>query len=253
MAGLLSLSTIDYPGLPSCVLFLKGCPFSCPFCYNYGLLEPEDKMDIDTVFQKVKECLGHRPYRFARYGLASAVVFSGGEPLMSPDVVRTIASRLKAEAKTKLDTNGFYPRELRSLLKEGLLDFVAIDFKGSPEQYEDGAIIGNKTVGPSAIQNLRRSIELCARAGVGIEIRTTIVPGMNDSGETIAAIAKEVPDGATYVLQQFTGSMGTLDKSFEKLCAISREEMLVLGKKAREILAGTVKIRTIENGEEVVE
>lgn len=245
MAELLSLSTIDYPGKPSCVVFLKGCPFRCPFCYNYGLLEPEDKIDTDALFQKARECLK----------VAGAVVFGGGEPLMSAEAVWKIASGIRNEfagTKIKLDTNGFFPRELHGLLKEGLLDFVALDFKGSPGQYENGAIIGNKNLGPLAIQNLRRSIELCARTGVEIEIRTTIVPGMNDSGETIASIAREVPGRATYVLQQFTGSVGTLDKGFEKLGAIGRGEVLGLGRKAKEIFAGTVKIRTLENGEETV-
>ncbi len=243
MPEILPLSTVDYPGLPSCVLFFHGCPFRCPFCHNPRLLEPEENVDIDLVFKKVREC----------HGLASAVVFSGGEPLMSADAVGKIASGIRkefGEVKMKLDTNGFYPRELHTLLKGGLLDFVAIDFKGSPEQYETGAIIGNEKLGPPAIQNLRRSMELCARTSVEIEIRTTVVPGMNDSAETIAAIAREVPPKAAYVLQQFSGSGGILDPALEKVGTVGREKLLTLGKVAKEAFAGTVKMRTLEGGEE---
>lgn len=250
MPEILSMSTVDYPGLPACVIFFRGCPFRCPFCHNALLLEPEEDVNIDGVFQKARESLGR---------LASAIVFGGGEPLMSAEAVEKIASRVRKEftdAKLKLDTNGFYPRELHLLLKAGLLDFVALDFKGSPEQYEEGTIIGNEKLGPVAIQNLRRSIALCAKMpDVEMEIRTTVVPGLNDSAETIAAIANEVRGNATcYVLQQFSGSGGLLDPGLVgKTGIISREKLLALGKTARKTLAGgTVKIRTIENGEETV-
>lgn len=247
MPEILSLSTVDYPGLPACVIFFRGCPFRCPFCHNPGLLEPEEKVNIEEVFQKVRECLK----------IAGAVVFGGGEPLMSAETVGKIASMVRKEftnAKMKLDTNGFYPRELHLLLKAGLLDFVALDFKGSPEQYENGAVIGNGKLGPAAIQNLRRSMALCARSsGVELEIRTTVVPGLNDSAETIAAIANEVRGNATcYVLQQFSGRGGILDESLDKTGIVSREKLLALGKTAKEKFAGMVKIRTLENGEETI-
>ncbi len=133
MPEMLSLSTVDYPGLPACVIFFRGCPFKCPFCHNPGLLEPEENVNIDELFQKVRGSLK----------LAGAVVFGGGEPLMSAEAVEKIASMVRHEftgAKIKLDTNGFYPRELHLLLREGLLDFVALDFKSSPEQYENGTV-----------------------------------------------------------------------------------------------------------------
>lgn len=246
MPEILSLSTVDYPGLPACVIFFRGCPFKCPFCHNQGFLEPEENANIENVFQKVRGGLK----------LASAVVFGGGEPLMSAEAVEKTASMVRHEftnAKIKLDTNGFYPRELHLLLKEGLLDFVALDFKGSPEQYENGTAIGNEKLGPTAIQNLRRSIALCAKSGVEMEIRTTVVPGLNDSAETIAAIANEVRGNATcYVLQQFSGRGGVPDPGLEKIGAVGREKLLSLGKSAKGIFTGTVKIRTLENGEEII-
>lgn len=246
MPEILPLSTVDYPGRPSCVIFFRGCPFRCPFCHNARLLEPEaGESDVGAAFEKVRECLK----------LAGAVVFGGGEPLMSAEAAGKIASMVRkefGEAKIKLDTNGFYPRELRALLKEGLLDFVAIDFKGSPEQYEDGTIIGNEKLGPLAIQNLRRSIELCARTNVGIEIRTTVLSGMNDSPETIGSIAREVPPKATYVLQQFSGSGGVINENFAKAGTVGRERLLALGRTAKAAFGGTVKIRTLEGGEETV-
>ena len=35
----------------------------------------------------------------------------------------------------KLDTNGSSPEKLKSLVEKGLLDYVAMDIKNTPEKY----------------------------------------------------------------------------------------------------------------------
>ncbi|MCD4787282.1 MAG: 4Fe-4S cluster-binding domain-containing protein, partial [Desulfobacterales bacterium] len=34
IGGLHKNSLIDYPGKISCVIFLSGCNFDCPYCHN---------------------------------------------------------------------------------------------------------------------------------------------------------------------------------------------------------------------------
>jgi len=34
IGGLQKQSFIDYPGRVSCVVFLAGCNFDCPYCHN---------------------------------------------------------------------------------------------------------------------------------------------------------------------------------------------------------------------------
>ena len=39
IGGLVSFTTIDYPGKLAAVLFLVGCPLRCAYCSNPHLLE----------------------------------------------------------------------------------------------------------------------------------------------------------------------------------------------------------------------
>ncbi|MGA8282950.1 MAG: 4Fe-4S cluster-binding domain-containing protein, partial [Desulfobacterales bacterium] len=34
IGGVQKISLIDFPGRISCVLFLTGCNFHCPYCHN---------------------------------------------------------------------------------------------------------------------------------------------------------------------------------------------------------------------------
>ncbi|MGD8891027.1 MAG: 4Fe-4S cluster-binding domain-containing protein, partial [Desulfobacterales bacterium] len=34
IGGWQKVSLIDYPGRISCILFVSGCNFSCPYCHN---------------------------------------------------------------------------------------------------------------------------------------------------------------------------------------------------------------------------
>ena len=52
--GLQKNSLIDYPGKVSCVLFLAGCNFDCPYCHNPGLVQCDNGssclIEADAVF-----------------------------------------------------------------------------------------------------------------------------------------------------------------------------------------------------------
>ena len=42
IGGLIKMTLLDYPEHVACSVFLKGCNFRCPFCYNSSLIEMED-------------------------------------------------------------------------------------------------------------------------------------------------------------------------------------------------------------------
>ncbi|MDD5304810.1 MAG: anaerobic ribonucleoside-triphosphate reductase activating protein, partial [Elusimicrobia bacterium] len=111
------LSTTDYPGVLSAVLFLQGCPWRCSYCHNPHLIPadspPEREWESALAFLR------------GRVGLLDAVVFSGGEPTLQ-DGLEDAMREVKAMGfKIGLHTGGAYPERLVALLP--LIDWVGLD------------------------------------------------------------------------------------------------------------------------------
>ena len=70
-----------------------------------------------------------------RKGLLDGVVFTGGEPLLRRDIAPVMQKIREMGFKIKLDTNGNHPDRLKELVSSGLVDYVAMDIKNSPEKY----------------------------------------------------------------------------------------------------------------------
>jgi pyruvate formate lyase activating enzyme len=235
--GILDMSTVDYPGKVSSVVFFHGCNFRCPFCYNVSLVEGQDFRETE-VQELVGELKKNREF-------IDAVAITGGEPTLQPEALKELCRQVKVlNLLVKLDTNGYRPEVLRKLLKNGLLDFVSVDIKAAPDKY-------NKMAGISCdLNKIKQSLQILRDSGVDYELRTTIVPGQNDDPQDIKKICNFIKPAQVYVLQQFRPEGGTLDKTLkaekmdkdklEKLANIAKEQGL------------KVKIRTEEGGEEVV-
>ncbi len=166
IGGFQRFSLIDYPGKVSAVVFTQGCNFRCPYCHNPELVNPE-------LFNKpipVEEILS---FLERRKGLMDGVVITGGEPLLQPDVKDFIKGIKKTGYLVKFDTNGSNPAMLEHLLKEGLLDYIAIDYKAPLRAYRKITGVVVKT------QNIKRSIELVISSEILYEMRTTIFNGLS--------------------------------------------------------------------------
>ena len=77
--GLQKLTLLDYPGRVACTVFLAGCNLRCPFCHNSELLDAgaaETVMDDAGLLDFLKK----------RKGLLDGVAFTGGEPLLRPEL-----------------------------------------------------------------------------------------------------------------------------------------------------------------------
>lgn len=199
ICGYKDLSLIDYPGLLAPVVFLGGCNFRCPFCYNRHLaLEPE-KMTRHTeeeILERVKDALP----------LAGGVVITGGEPTLWSGL-KDFIIRLKALGfKVKLDTNGSLPEVLAELLDQKLLDYIAMDIKSPLENYSRAAGVEVDTA------RISQSIELIKSSGLDHEFRTTCVPGrIDESG--IRSIRSLIGKGERYTLQNFK-PVNTIDPQY---------------------------------------
>lgn len=148
----------DYPERTACILWFSGCNMACGYCHNPELVKGKlAKLPPRQVFDFLE----------SRKGLLEGVVLSGGECTLSP-ALPEFAATLKAQGYlVKIDTNGTNPDMLERLLAENLVDFIALDFK-APE----GKFVA--VTGSGQYDRFARSLALLCRAGVPVEIRTTV-------------------------------------------------------------------------------
>lgn len=214
-AGMIKQSLVDYPGEIVTVLFARGCNMRCPFCHNPDLLikpgRGEKPIDIDEVAE----------FLLPRRRLLDGVVFSGGEPTLNPELLTDIR-RIKALGfLVKLDTNGTNTVMLEKMLREGCLDYVAMDIKAPLDYKKYRNACGRLSV--EDFWNLRSSVILLKAASVKVEFRTTVVPPLH-SAQDIAEIAQYIAGADIYTLQQFNPRV-TLDPDYGQVLPYSREEM----------------------------
>jgi pyruvate formate lyase activating enzyme len=212
--GIYKTSLIDFPGKISSVLFTGGCNLRCGFCHNPHLVLEETSEELYTN-EEVFEFL-HK-----RIGLIDGVTISGGEPTLSNKLLPFVKKLKDLSLAVKLDTNGSKPQVLHDLLKESLLDYVAIDVKTSPSRYNE---LTNSVVD---FNKIIESIDMLKFAGIDYEIRTTCVPGFVSKVE-LAEIKDALGTVQNYYLQQFITRVDLLDKSFEQLQPMSVNELRAL-------------------------
>ena len=123
ISGLQKLTLLDFPGKMACTVFTYGCNFRCPFCHNALLVTEEnsDNISEDEFFAFLKK----------RQGILEGVCISGGEPTLQKDLYDFIKKVRAHGYAIKLDTNGSNPRLLETLLRENLIDYVAMDPSGN--------------------------------------------------------------------------------------------------------------------------
>lgn len=147
---------LDYPGKSACILWYAGCNMRCLYCYN-----PEIVMGKGTLsFSKVVTFLK------SRIGLLNAVVFSGGECLIHKKIYQQIKTVKELGFLVKVDTNGSSPNILKKLIDSHLVDYVALDFKSLPNNFE---FITKSNL----FKSFEESLDILIESAIKYEIRTT--------------------------------------------------------------------------------
>ena len=222
--GLQKLTLLDFPGKVACTVFLGGCDFRCPYCHNYEL--------VDGSYPPVMGEAEFFAFLKKRQGLLDGVCVTGGEPLLRqelPDFLRKIR---ELGYLIKLDTNGSHPQRLQQLLKEGLVDYVAMDIKNSPDRY--GETVGRPDLDIAPIQE---SVRLLMEGTVDYEFRTTVVNELH-SEEDFHAIAGWLRGAKRCFLQPFA------DRDTVPMAGLSAPSSEALSRYS-EILRSTVPDTTI--------
>ena len=171
-----SFGAVDGPGIRF-VVFLQGCPYSCPYCHNPDT-RPFSGGTEYTVDEIVAKAERYKTY----FGKKGGVTVSGGEPLMQAEFVAELFEALHEKGiTTALDTAGVKVTDtVRRVLSS--TDTVLCDIKFSTdEQYKQHIGIGIDTV--------KEFIAECNKTDADVVIRHVVVPGMTDSEENIKAVA----------------------------------------------------------------
>lgn len=132
--------------------------------------------------------------------MLDGVAVTGGEPLLHADMPEFLARVKELGYKIKLDTNGSNPELLSEIVKNKLVDRVAMDIKNAPEEY--ARTIGLKSFDIAPVE---RSKEMLLRGDIDYEFRTTVVKGIHTK-ESLIGAAKWIEGAKEYYLQQFKDS-----------------------------------------------
>lgn len=203
-AGLQKISLVDYEGKVACTLFTAGCNFRCPFCHNSDLVIYAKNVNY-IPFNDILDYLNKRK------GMLDAVVISGGEPTLMPDLKEKLHEIKKLGYKIKLDTNGRDPDLIKELVDLNLIDYVAMDIKNSISGY-------SKTIGLENYDTSKilESINYLLSGAVDYEFRTTLVREFHRD-EDIKNIAKMIQGAKRYYLQEFKNSGHCIDSSLHEV------------------------------------
>ena len=201
IAHLQPLSLLDYPGKVSAVVWTVGCNLRCPFCYNAELVLPGLAHGLPRLpLEEVVAALTER----ARF--LDGLVVTGGEPALHRDLPLLLREVKELGLRVKLDTNGTRPAVLRSLLGDGLVDYVALDVKAPFARYPEftGLLplphVASEPV-PDVVTLVWESVALVRERAPDYEFRTTVAPGL--APDDLFSIAHEIRGARRYVLQPF--------------------------------------------------
>lgn len=192
--GLNKTTLLDYPGCVAATIFTGGCNFRCPFCQNSGLvLEPStgEIISEEEILAFLKK----------RKNVLKGVCITGGEPTLQEDLPEFLCRIKSLGYRIKLDTNGFKPQVLKNLLEEGLLDYVAMDIKNSPDHYAKTAGMDHVDAG-FHLDKINGSIEMLLNGDVEYEFRTTVVKELHTL-EDMIKIGEWIGGCRAYFLQKF--------------------------------------------------
>lgn len=221
------MSTLDWHGHISLVVYLAGCNLRCPYCHNSSLIPSQSGKEVDVEYIDVRIELMEK--------YIDSVVICGGEPTLQPKAVAEIVNVAKErDMKVMVNTNCLLPDVVDTLL-ELPIDAITLDTK------KDHLI------------EFSRTLDICQKYDVEKEVRTTVVPTLTDRPAFVVMVSSMIKGRCdSYFLQQFDNSGDVLDPKFKEMAPPSRGVMLRLGMMAKRHGVENVFVRTREYGVERV-
>lgn len=227
------ISSVEFHGNMSLVIFMSKCPLACRYCHNVELLEDNTERSLEEIKEEIDSSAD----------FLDAIVISGGEPLVqTDDVIEILKYVRQIGLKTKLDTSGIYPDKIKKILDLDLLDYVSLDVKTTFSKYR-------KITGANVGFQVKKSMDYINDAGVHLEIRTTYVPTLHTKKDIINLVDEINAD--IYTIQQFRNK-NVLDPALEKVEVPNPHDLAKLAEEIKPYFDGVVKVKSGEFGEQII-
>ena len=211
IGGLQKVTLLDFPGKVACTVFLTGCNLRCPYCHNPELVLPQDSKKYISEGELFK-------FLVSRKGKLDGVCITGGEPTVHPELPFLIRRIRNMGFLVKLDSNGTLPEMLEHLLREELLDYVAMDIKNAPSRYAE-------TCGADVIEQVKKSAALLKNGNIDYEFRTTVCHPFH-SPKCMEEIGRWLRNAKRYYIQPFVDSGNMLGSGVSVMTRTELEELL---------------------------
>lgn len=167
------------PGSMSYSIATVGCNLRCQHCQNYEISQfPRERPDVaipgrDMTPEEVAEA--------ARRAGCQSISYTYTEPTIFLEFALDCAkSAQKTGIKNVFVSNGFMSPE-SAKLAAGIIDANNIDLKGDENFY--------KKICEGRAEPVKETIKIMKSEGVWVEVTTLIIPGHNDSDQTLGDIA----------------------------------------------------------------
>lgn len=167
------LNLVAYPGKVSAKIYLTGCNFKCPYCYEKELVFPPQNatyLEPEKILDDLKE----------RKNFLEAVCISGGEPCLQNGLIPFLKKIKEIGLQIKVETNGSFPLVLQDLVKQGLIDFIQLDIKNQSKKMAETVGLLEKEIPQSRIQE---SLDWLKKGSIPYEIHTTVVKELHCTGD----------------------------------------------------------------------
>ncbi len=228
--GFRGTSVVDYPGKIASVIFLGGCNWRCPYCYNVDLVVPErlkalPDLNEDEILSEIQR----------RKGFIKGVVVTGGEPTIWGRRLKTLVERIKHETglAIKLDTNGSQPDMVAYLVEEALVDYIALDFKTAPSRYAELS---------ADFDPVARTLEILRTLDGQAEVRITLAPPLVGKKE-LEEMLPWLEGLKRIAIQKFVPEVETLEATFPRR-TFSPEEILAFQSFLKKHLSAEIILRS---------
>lgn len=231
---------VSYPGRIATVIRVTGGPLRCSYLPLAENQEPTLTDETDFFLDLVSKQVGED-------GETTAVVISGVEPLWQGNAVAELTRKLREIGIfVKVETSGFYSTEVHVLANTA--SFISLDFKHLFQREKLLPLVGEKVNFEVFHSNFLKSLAFLEHGKAFKEVKTTVIPGINDSMETVREMAKAIGNSVDqYALCQFVPwPLPLTDSAFEKIVPPTRLHLLELAQVCRAYV-GRAVVRCYES------